>query len=172
MTEYARTMTVFRIEDDPRETAVIPILEGILKRPPTLPYKDEMLVDLASREQFGIEKYGVPLRVGDGSDAIRELYQELIDAAVYATQAVLELQLRVTGDLRDVEMTDEEKSASLERLPALESTLFNLTTLLSSIRSVLANRDDPSRPAVYEFSEILSQVVEGILIMPEVDSEV
>src|SRR3990167_3883406 len=51
----------------------------------------EYLVDdMRARDKFGREKYGTPLQAGNGRDALADAYQELLDAAVYFKQAVLE----------------------------------------------------------------------------------
>lgn len=44
------------------------------------PFRERML----ERRQVGIERYGQPLRRGDGRDEIRDLVEELLDGAVYA----------------------------------------------------------------------------------------
>lgn len=47
---------------------------------PAHPLRQEMI----ARRTLGIERYGQPLRRGDGRDEARDLREELIDAAVYA----------------------------------------------------------------------------------------
>ena len=39
--------------------------------------------DMEARRQFGIDKYGTPLQVGNGRNHLIDLYQELLDAVVY-----------------------------------------------------------------------------------------
>jgi hypothetical protein len=39
---------------------------------------------MSDRRQIGIERYGQPLRHGDGRDPIRDLREELLDTIVYA----------------------------------------------------------------------------------------
>ena len=46
--------------------------------------------DLKAREAKGVRKYGVPLQAGNGRDALRDLYEELLDAAMYCRQAIAE----------------------------------------------------------------------------------
>lgn len=46
--------------------------------------------DLLDRKQFGWSKYGVLLQARNGRDALRDLYDELMDAAVYARQRMAE----------------------------------------------------------------------------------
>lgn len=46
--------------------------------------------DLFERMRQGIETYGVPLQPFNGRDALRDLYEELLDACCYLRQAMYE----------------------------------------------------------------------------------
>jgi hypothetical protein len=46
--------------------------------------------DMESRDQVGRKRYGVQLQPHNGRDALRDLYEELLDAVVYARQAIYE----------------------------------------------------------------------------------
>jgi hypothetical protein len=46
--------------------------------------------DVVARKAHGIATYGTVLRPWNGRDALVDLYQELLDGAMYARQAVLE----------------------------------------------------------------------------------
>jgi hypothetical protein len=46
--------------------------------------------DLEERERVGVERYGTPLQPWNGRDALRDLYEELLDAAQYIRQAMEE----------------------------------------------------------------------------------
>jgi hypothetical protein len=46
--------------------------------------------DLDARIQLGIQRYGQPLQTFNGRDALKDLYEELLDACHYAKQAILE----------------------------------------------------------------------------------
>jgi len=46
--------------------------------------------DLEARAEMGLKKYGTKLRVNNGRRAIVDLYQEIMDAIMYAMQARLE----------------------------------------------------------------------------------
>ena len=46
--------------------------------------------DLDARVRLGAQKYGEPLTTDNGRDALLDLYQELLDAAMYARQAIYE----------------------------------------------------------------------------------
>ena len=51
---------------------------------------DLVIEDMIQRDQFGLQKYGKRLRTGDGRDALNDLYQELLDSAVYIRKAIYE----------------------------------------------------------------------------------
>jgi excinuclease UvrABC ATPase subunit len=46
--------------------------------------------DLEDRLAFGIGKYGVPLQAMNGRDALRDTYEELLDACCYLRQVIEE----------------------------------------------------------------------------------
>ena len=50
----------------------------------------EVINDLKAREDLGIKKYGTTLQTNNGRDALNDLYQEILDAAMYAKQAIME----------------------------------------------------------------------------------
>ena len=65
--------------------------------PPPLPGTGrpvwEMVIeDMRARDQFGREKYGQPLRVGDGRNSLVDAYQEILDLAAYLRKAIAEQQ--------------------------------------------------------------------------------
>ena len=49
-----------------------------------------VLADLTNRALEGKLKYGEPLLAGNGRDALQDLYEELLDAAMYIKQAMVE----------------------------------------------------------------------------------
>ena len=51
---------------------------------------DPLLPHCIERRQQGIDRYGVPLQTGNGRRSMRDLFQELLDAVVYAEQAITE----------------------------------------------------------------------------------
>lgn len=50
----------------------------------------EVIKDMEQRRLVGIERYGTPLQPFNGRDALIDLYQELLDAAVYVRQLIAE----------------------------------------------------------------------------------
>jgi hypothetical protein len=51
---------------------------------------DMVIADMKERDRIGVEKYGVRLRPFDGRDSLVDLYQELLDASVYARKEIHE----------------------------------------------------------------------------------
>jgi hypothetical protein len=51
---------------------------------------EAMCRDCMGRHEFGVAKYGKPLRKDNGRDAIVDAYQEALDCAVYLRQALSE----------------------------------------------------------------------------------
>lgn len=49
-----------------------------------------VLRDMYQREQVGIMRYGTPLQVFNGRDALRDAYEEVLDLAVYLRQVIEE----------------------------------------------------------------------------------
>ncbi len=49
-----------------------------------------VLTDLTNRALEGKLKYGEPLLANNGRDALQDLYEELLDAAMYIKQAMVE----------------------------------------------------------------------------------
>ncbi len=51
---------------------------------------DHVLADLTQRAEAGKEKYGTNLMTENGRDALQDAYEEMMDAAMYLKQALLE----------------------------------------------------------------------------------
>lgn len=51
---------------------------------------DLVLEDLRERMEFGRSRYGTYLRTNNGRDALKDLYEELIDATLYVRQLIAE----------------------------------------------------------------------------------
>ena len=54
--------------------------------------------DLEERERIGVERYGSPLRIFNGRDALVDAYQEAMDLTVYLRQAITERNFSPPGD--------------------------------------------------------------------------
>lgn len=73
--------------------------------------------DLNFRRSQGIQKYGMELFTFNGRDALTDRYQELLDAACYTKQALLERDLHDASDL------DPSLVARLAELSVSESLI-------------------------------------------------
>lgn len=49
-----------------------------------------VIADIEDRRLVGISRYGTALQPNNGRDALRDLYEELIDAAMYTKQLMVE----------------------------------------------------------------------------------
>jgi hypothetical protein len=54
--------------------------------------------DVRDRLEFGLRKYGKPLRSHNGRNPLLDAYQEILDALVYFIQAMVESQVRSPAD--------------------------------------------------------------------------
>ncbi len=74
------------------------------------------IADIVERRQIGIERYGTALQPFNGRSALRDLYEELLDAVMYTRQLIEEDDERLTADdvaerYREL-LTDDEEFAS------------------------------------------------------------
>lgn len=89
--------------EDPEEVTCpewVKRLEGLRQRegdqPLPVPQPDvpdvqtAVIRDIVARRELGISRYGTPLQPHNGRDALRDLYEELLDGAMYARQLMLE----------------------------------------------------------------------------------
>ena len=49
-----------------------------------------VIADMDARDRVGRARYGTPLQPHNGRDALRDLYEELLDAVAYCRQAIYE----------------------------------------------------------------------------------
>jgi hypothetical protein len=49
-----------------------------------------VIADIEARRALGISRYGVALQAGNGRDALRDAYEEILDCAAYLRQAIEE----------------------------------------------------------------------------------
>jgi hypothetical protein len=52
--------------------------------------QDLVLADIEARKAIGIARYGQLLKAHDGRDNLRDLYEELLDGAIYCRKAIYE----------------------------------------------------------------------------------
>lgn len=70
-------------------------MSAVEEQPPPIPTKNraiwEIVVEeMQERDQVGRERYGVPLTIGNGRDALVDAYQEALDQVVYLRKEIAE----------------------------------------------------------------------------------
>jgi hypothetical protein len=58
--------------------------------------QDMVIADMEARKAVGLKRYGTLLQPFNGRDALRDLYEELLDAAQYVRQEIEERDARTT----------------------------------------------------------------------------
>lgn len=62
----------------------------------SFPYVHDLVAkDIAARGELGKRRYGTKLQPFNGRNALLDAYEEVLDAAVYLKQALLETELEV-----------------------------------------------------------------------------
>lgn len=69
-----------------------------------------VMEDLRKRMELGIQRYGVPLQAFNGRDVLQDIYEELLDAACYVKQAMVERDTK-----RPVELLSRTSSGETQR---------------------------------------------------------
>jgi hypothetical protein len=87
-----------------------------------------VVADLRDRKLLGLRRYGSLLQAFNGRDALRDLHEELEDAAVYARQCLTEAQ---SGD---------------EALRMLRTVYGSLLQALLAVRAVMDRQEPGSEP--------------------------
>jgi len=72
---------------------------------------DLVIQDMHARKELGMERYGVPLRTFNGRKALKDLYEELLDACVYIRQ---EMEERECGKWQAQAETAKELATAWE----------------------------------------------------------
>lgn len=102
--------------------------------PNTAPSVQEMVLDdIRARMQVGLQRYGTLLQPHNGRDSLRDLYEELLDAACYARQAIAE------RPREDVDAAVAEVRAELE--PQLRRQAGVIVELHRQLDAAIAMRD-------------------------------
>lgn len=77
----------------------------------------QVIADIKERRQVGILRYGTALQPFNGRDALRDLYEELLDGAMYARQVMAEREHsrdELVGTLLALRAQWEERRRALE----------------------------------------------------------
>jgi hypothetical protein len=59
--------------------------------------QSQVIADIEERRKVGISRYGTALQPHNGRDALRDLYEELLDGAMYVKQAMVERDQPIPG---------------------------------------------------------------------------
>lgn len=94
-----------------------------------------VIADLEARSAEGLKKYGRPLEAYNGRDALRDMYEEILDAAQYARQLLQErAESMPTATIDHVEFYDasgpELSKEWAEKLWAQGAEIARLNELL------------------------------------------
>lgn len=95
-----------------------------------------LIADMAARDALGRARYGTALQPYNGRDALADLYQELLDAAVYARQAMIDAGLT----------EDEHQAIDLEVYRPLLAISMGLRAVVAA-RGGFGRRPAPAAPA-------------------------
>lgn len=126
--------------------------------------------DMNSRNHLGKVKYGIPLRIHNGRDALVDAYQEVLDLSVYLRQEIeerrtlddsLESVRRIPGFERltaagigeTIEMLAERVETLTRQSNVLSATLIHYKTHSSYI----AGCDDGIEKAISAFEKVLGE---------------
>jgi len=103
------------------------------------PYHNTIIDDLQYRSRIGLERYGTTLKTNNGRDALIDVYEELLDAYVYAVQYSMESEPDVDDDINMLitniqdtitdcvaAINERRTTGILERERPLNSPLFPL----------------------------------------------
>ena len=60
------------------------------------PLWELVIEDMKKRDHVGRDRYKTPLQANNGRDALQDLYEELLDAAVYTKQVMVEREAKAT----------------------------------------------------------------------------
>lgn len=89
--------------------------------------------DLISRQNFGIQKYGEPLRVNNDRNSLRDLHEELLDAAFYATQVLEQVGVEPWDCESNQETTsyEDDQREAIHLARSLREALWRSTRLMT-----------------------------------------
>lgn len=69
--------------------------------------QSQVIADIEARREVGIERYGTALQPFNGRNALRDLYEELLDAATYIKQCIVEQDQTVEEPLLGLATTEQ-----------------------------------------------------------------
>lgn len=79
------------------------------------PTWDLVIEDMKKRDEMGRKEYGVPLTPNNGRDSLQDVYEELLDAAVYMKNLIIERDLVIDRLTPLVARVNEHNSDSVNK---------------------------------------------------------
>lgn len=64
------------------------------------PIADLVCEDIQARKEMGLKKYGTPLQAFNGRNALKDLYEELLDATKYCKQLLVEMEKHAVREVQ------------------------------------------------------------------------
>lgn len=65
------------------------------------PIADLVCEDIQKRKELGLRKYGTPLQAFNGRNALKDLYEELLDATKYCKQLLVEMEKHALREMQE-----------------------------------------------------------------------
>ena len=126
--------------------------------------------DLEERERIGVQRYGTKLQAHNGRDALRDLYEELLDGACYVRQVMEERNISAEpvedGGLRDLIAQAMAAHPMLSNgyndRPGWYLENGEVDAVLAVVAPVLAGKDLDLQVYAANFEEIQRQLAEMI----------
>jgi hypothetical protein len=84
------------------------------------PVWEMVIEDMKQRDNLGRQRYGTPLQVSNGRDALRDAYEEALDLAVYLRQ---EIERRSSSNSRANNELEKSKATNAEERAQIHSQI-------------------------------------------------
>jgi hypothetical protein len=100
-----------------------------------------VIADIVARRELGIERYRTALQPHNGRDGLRDLYEELTDATVYAKQLLVERDAILAPDgTRDLVAATLAKAADLSDADRIDAVMAVIRELMSAAAAEILDR--------------------------------
>lgn len=103
--------------------------------------QSQVIADIEERRQVGISRYGTALQPFNGRDALRDLYEELLDGAMYVRQAMVERDAAVLAALAQPQQRLLDIAAELDRTLAVQKRRMRTPEDIAEDQVLTARRD-------------------------------
>jgi hypothetical protein len=111
---------------------------------------DQVMADLQERAEAGKAKYGTYLETHNGRDALWDLYQEILDAAMYVRQSLMErTDDRVIALQQQIEILREGIRNHAAESAQMQQELFRVRHERDALRDEARRRQASANLRVY-----------------------